>query len=129
MAEHDNRRDFSRVKTHIDVELECGDRVVGGRLTDVSMQGVGLACDEKLALQAECLVRLYLGDPRENSLCIMAKGKVVRSTEGGIGVEFTEIDLDSYDHLRNLVLHNANDVARIEGELKDHLGLKKPIGL
>jgi len=59
----------------------------------------------------------------------MTKGKIVRSTEDGIGVDFTEMDLDSYEHLRNLVLLNANDVARIEGEFKDHLGLKKPSDL
>jgi hypothetical protein len=125
MAEHDNKRNFSRVRTHIDVELACGDRIACGRLTDVSMQGVGLDCDEELPLQAECLVKLFLGEPRESAICIEAKGNVARSTGNGIGVVFTEIDLDSYDHLRNLVLLNANDVARIEGEFKEHLGLKK----
>jgi len=129
MADPDNRRDFSRVETHIAVELECGDRVVGGQLADVSMHGAGLDCDEKLPLQAECLLKLLLGDPRESPVCIMTKGKIVRSTEDGIGVDFTEMDLDSYEHLRNLVLLNANDVARIEGEFKDHLGLKKPSDL
>ncbi len=126
MAEHDNKRDFSRVETHIDVELACGDKTVCGRLTDVSMQGVGLDCDEKLPLQAECLVKLFLGEPRESSICIETKGKIVRSTGNGIAVVFTEIDLDSYDHLRNLVLLNAHDVTQVEGEFKDHLGLKRP---
>jgi len=129
VAEHDNRRDFSRVQTHIDVELDCGDKVVCGRLADVSMQGARLVCDEKLPLQAACLAKLFLGDSRESPLCIMAKGKVVRSTEDGIGVEFTEIDLDSFEHLRNLVRMNADDVSQVEGEFKEHLGLKRPKGL
>ena len=124
MAEYDNKRNFSRVETHIDVELACGDKIATGRLTDVSMQGVGLDCDEILPPQAECLVKLFLGEPRESSSCIEAKGNIVRSTDHGIGVVFTEIDLDSYDHLRNLVLLNASDITQIEGELKDHLGLK-----
>jgi len=126
MTDHANSREFSRVETHIDVELDCGDKAVCGRLADISMQGMWLDCDEKLPLQAECLAKVFLGDSRESSLCIKAKGKIIRSTGDGIGVEFTEIDLDSFEHLRNLVLMNANNVSQIEGELKDHLGLKKP---
>ena len=126
MVDHDSRRDFSRVETHIDVEIECEGKIFGGRLIDVSMHGIGGSSAEILPLQAECLVRLFLGEPRESSICILANGKIVRSSEHGFAVDFTEIDLDSFEHLRNLVRMNAENVSQVEGELKEHLGLKKP---
>jgi len=128
VTDHDNRRDFSRVELHSEAELACGDRIVSGRLVDVSMRGVGLDCDARLPLHATCRATIFLGDSKENPLCIKAKGEVVRSTEDGIGVEFTEIDLDSFEHLRNLVRMNADDVSQVEGEFKVHLGLKRPEG-
>lgn len=124
MDDHANRRDFSRVECHIDVEVDCDDKIVCGRLADVSMRGARLFCDEQLLLQAECMVKLFLGDTRESSACIKAKGKIIRSTEEAISLEFTEIDLDSFEHLRNLVQLNASDVSQVEGEFKSHLGLK-----
>ena len=129
MTDHANRRDFSRVETHIDVEVDCGDKIVCGRLADVSMRGVRLICDETLLLQTECMVKLLLGDPKENPACIKAKGEIIRSTEDSISIEFAEIDLDSFEHLRNLVQLNASDVSQVEGEFKSHLGLKKPLAM
>ncbi|ATX78558.1 PilZ domain-containing protein [Mariprofundus aestuarium] len=126
MADPDNKRDFSRVETHIDAEVDCGDKIVCGRLADVSMRGVRLFCNEMLPLQAECTVKCFLGETRESPACIKAKGKIVRSTEEGISVEISEIDLESFEHLRNLVLLNASNESQVEGELKSHLGLKKP---
>ena len=126
MANPDDKRDFSRVKTHIDAEVDCGDKIVCGRLADVSMRGVRLLCDETLPLQAECTVICFLGGTKESPICIKANGKVIRSTEDGTSIEITEIDLDSFEHLRNLVLLNASNESQVEGEFKSHLGLKKP---
>jgi hypothetical protein len=54
MDDHAIRRNFLCVETYIDVEVDCGDKIVCGRFADVSMSGVRLVCDEKLSLQAEC---------------------------------------------------------------------------
>ncbi|ATX82892.1 PilZ domain-containing protein [Mariprofundus ferrinatatus] len=126
MADTGNRRDFSRVETHIDAEVICADKVLSGRLVDVSMRGVRILCDETLPQQSKCEVKCFLGESRESPLCIKANGKVIRSTEDGISIEISEIDLDSFGHLRNLVLMNARDGSQVEDELKSHLGLKKP---
>lgn len=125
MAEHDNRRDFSRVTIHIDAEIVCGEKVISGRLVDVSMRGMRLACDETLPLQSECSVTCFLGDSRESLLQIRANGKVVRVLDDSISIEITGIDLDSFEHLRNLVLMNADNGSQVEDELKSHIGLKK----
>ncbi len=127
MNDHANRRNFSRVEPHIDVEVDCDDKIVCGRLADVSLRGIRLVCDEKLPLQAEGMVKLLLGEEKKDSVYIKAKGKIIRAVEDGICIEFMEIDLDSFGHLRNLVQLNASNVPRVESEFKSHLGLKKPL--
>ena len=42
-----------------------------------------------------------------------------------MAVQFNEMETDSFVHLRNLVLYNSADTARVEQELRDHLGLRR----
>jgi hypothetical protein len=53
-------------------------------------------------------------------------GRVVRTEDGGMAIHFEEIsDLDSFDHLRNLVMSNSSiHTAQVEEELQNHLGIK-----
>jgi len=51
---------------------------------------------------------------------------VVRSAPDGIAIHFRELlGLDSYEHLRNLILHNAVDPDQAEQEFESHIGLRK----
>jgi len=56
---------------------------------------------------------------------IKVKGRVQRVAEEGMGLLFTEIGLEAYEHLRDLILLNVDDLEQAEEELKNHLGLKK----
>ena len=111
---------------HVEAELISGEAKLHGQVNDVSMRGLFLHCKEHFPEKTECTVELYLA---EHALCISAKGRIVRRFEDGMGVEFTEIDLDSFEHLRNLVRMNANNVSQVEGEFKSHLGLKKSLAM
>jgi len=53
------------------------------------------------------------------------KGRVQRVAEEGMGLLFTEIGLEAYECLRNLILLNTDDTKKVEQEFKNHLGLKK----
>ena len=56
---------------------------------------------------------------------ISVKGRVQRVTEDGMGLLFTEVGLEAYEHLHNLVLLNTHEPDKVEQEFKNHLGLKK----
>ena len=89
------------------------------------MNGLYLVCDEDLAASTDCQVVLFFGEG-QGRLRIEVSGKVVRTDDGGVGVEFSEIaGLESFDHLRNIVLHNAQETDEVEQELKEHLGIKR----
>ena len=121
-----NSREFTRIPIHLMVEVTSGDVVFKtDKTTDLSMKGIGLVTDKRLSLDAECTVRIFLGDG-SSGINITVKGRVIRSTESQMAIEFTKIDLDSYEYLQNLVMHNSNashDV--VEEEIHNHLGLKK----
>jgi len=56
---------------------------------------------------------------------VHAKGRVVRTTGTGMGMEIYEIPLDAYGYLKSLVLHNSEDLKVTEKEFDLHQGLKK----
>lgn len=53
------------------------------------------------------------------------KGRVQRISEDGIAILFTEVGLEAYEHLHNLVLLNTDDPEKVEQEFDDDIGLKK----
>ena len=52
-----------------------------------------------------------------SQVTLKMKGRVARQDADGIGLDFTEVDLDSFHHLRNIVLYNAGDPKEVDTEL------------
>ena len=47
-------------------------------------------------------------------LALSIKGIVTRQDASGLGVVFDSMDIDSYFHLKNIVMYNASDPEDIE---------------
>ncbi len=123
-----NQREFTRIPIHVMVEVRSeGTAFKTDKTQDLSMKGIFLKSDQVLPLKALCEVSLLLGEEK-NRIRIEIKGKVTRSNDAGMGIEFTEIDLDGYDSLQNLIMHNSHSAHDIvEEEIHSHLGLKKKV--
>ncbi len=127
MDKNMNNREFTRVPIKIEGEIMLGEMsVVSGLVRNVNMKGLFLDCDKQLPVGTDCNVALFLGGPNGQP-CIKARSNIVRVEDDGVGIEFTEIlGAESFNHLRNPVLHNSStETERVEQELKDHLGLKR----
>jgi hypothetical protein len=48
-------------------------------------------------------------------------GKVVRQDDSGVGVQFEEIDIDTFYHLKNIVYYNADDPDQVEDQLVENI--------
>ena len=121
------KREFTRVPIKIEGEVMTeNSTVISGWVSNVNMKGLFLNCDDYLPVGSDCRVALFLGDPKDHP-CIKARSNIVRIDDNGMAIEFTEIlGTDSFNHLRNLVLHNSStESERVEQELRDHLGLKR----
>ncbi len=64
----------------------------------VSPQQEGERCDVELRLSGA-----------SSDLVVRMQGRVVRSQPEGVAVQFEEIDLDSFYHLKNIVYYNSDD--------------------
>ena len=121
-----NLREFTRIPINVKVEVKTGEiSFKANKTIDLSMKGVSLLTDQSLPIETQCSVSIILGNG-DLGLSINVKGLVKRSTESGMAIEFTEIELDSYEYLQNLLMHNSHAIHDIvEDEIHSHLGLKR----
>lgn len=120
-----NAREFSRVDIRIlaKVTAKGEERVFAGE-HDVSMKGLFVKGKTDWVIGTECEIHLIL-EGQSPPVDIRVKGRVQRITEDGIAMLFTEVGLEAYEHLHNLVLLNTDEPERVEQEFDDHIGLKK----
>lgn len=103
----DNKRRFSRVTTVFDVTLKTPEGlVIVGTLRDIAIQGAFITCEPELELGAPVDVTILLHGGIDD-IPVNARATVVRREEEGLGVHFTEIDIESVEHLRNIIAYNA----------------------
>jgi PilZ domain-containing protein len=121
------KRDFLRIPFETDVEVRWSGGLIKPKSgLNISMSGLGFSTDHRLpALGSACNVNIIL-TAADTRLVIAAGGNVVRLHQGTVGIEFSELDLDSYHHLRKLIVNNAEDPDRAEQEFEAHWGIRKP---
>ncbi|MEM5789848.1 MAG: PilZ domain-containing protein, partial [Syntrophobacteraceae bacterium] len=83
------RRRHSRVAFHVEATIELPDEKVTGTIDNLSMKGMFLNTDRKLAgtQLLDIVIRLS-----GTELAINLKGEVVRNTDHGAAIEFREMD-------------------------------------
>jgi hypothetical protein len=120
-----DHREFTRVGIEIKATVQAqGEEIISTGTHDVSMKGLLVKGKTDWPIGTECDIHLIL-EGQSPPVNIEVKGKVQRITEGGIALLFTEVGLEAYEHLHNLVMLNADDPDKVEQEFNNHLGLKK----
>ena len=127
VAQSTEKRGFSRVPFNTQIEVRAKGRLIRSQEgVNISMRGILLTTAEAIPpAETPCQVTIVLGGT-EHPVIIDAKGTMVRSQEGSLAVEFTELDLDSYHQLQRLIVNNADDPERAEQEFAAHWGIRKP---
>ena len=121
----EDNREFTRVDIHILATLKTRDKqTVSAGTHDISMKGMFVRSKTKWTLGTECEVQLTL-EGQNPPVNLEVKGRVQRVTQEGMAILFTEVGLEAYEHLHNLVLFNTDDLEKTEQEFSNHLGLKK----
>ncbi len=125
MTDYNKKREFLRVDTKFKVTLENeGKTIQSGRTRDLSMKGLLVLCEERYPVGTDCRILIHLSDP-DSGPKVEARGTIVREHPDGLGIQFTELDVDSYNHLRKMIIHNAEETEKAEQEIHDHVGLKR----
>jgi hypothetical protein len=129
-GQHDERRGFVRVAFNTEVVITAGEwslRAKNG--IDISMSGLHLTgldrADSGRPLPGtSCKAGIHL-QAAGHRVQIEADGRIIRSEPGELAVEFTEIELDGYRHLRQLILNNADDPDSAEKQFNEHRGIRR----
>lgn len=126
MDQGDERRGFVRVPFNTEVIVEGEGKTVQSREgINVSMSGIRLLTSAPIpAPGSPCRVQILL-QASESRFPIEARGMVVRSEPGVLAVQFTEIDLDGYHHLRQIILNNTDEPEKAEKEFATHWGIRE----
>lgn len=119
-----SQREFTRVPTNLKIRLLVEGRAVPNTGSqNVSLKGILVHTREQLPKGTPCHLTVLLVD---GEIEIEVEGVVVNVYPEGTAIQFSKIlGVDSYEHLRNLVLYNAADTEQVEDEFRTHLGLKK----
>jgi len=121
-----NQREFTRVRSSVPIDCRfAGGRVFAGTTSDVSLNGCFVSCPDPPPDDTTCSAILHIGG-RGGSILVTARGVVIRSRNEGFALHFNELEeLESYEHLRNLIRYNATDPDQADYEFESHLGLKR----
>jgi len=121
-------REFSRVSVSVNVEIERpGLATFKAVAKDVSLNGLRIESAESFDADGLCDVRVILGgDGGEiEPIIIEAHGCAVRSDGQFVAIHFDQLELEGYNHLKNLILYNAQDTDQVEHEFDQHVGLHR----
>jgi len=112
------RRSNTRVafQTTMDVAFTGGRKYPGCAIQDLSVKGVFLVGVRQQAVGDRCDLTLCLSGT-SSELCLRMQGEVMRVEDGGVGVHFIEMDIDSFYHLKNIVYFNAAEPDHIQEQL------------
>lgn len=117
-------REFSRsmVQVNAEIRLTCG-MLIEGKTRDASLGGALFTTERPLPQGHPVCVTLCLdfGDEHHR---IKAEGHVARVDEDGIAISFASISADGLEHLRRVILYNAEDADQVESEFDKHIGLR-----
>ncbi|WP_462267462.1 PilZ domain-containing protein [Desulfobacter sp.] len=110
ISDKDDRRKYSRVRFTTKIEIHMLD-VSGQHVQfmadskDLSRKGLFVKTKKRPSLDTACRVTVYLSRGIDD-LKLEIQGRIVRHTDAGFGVAFESMDLDTYTHLKMLVLYN-----------------------
>lgn len=101
------KRNFSRVDFKKEVEINANGEKFTGSIDNLSLKGAFITTTHKLQIEDQVELIIHLAG--DEDFDIYLQGKVVRSTNDGVGILFEKLDLSSFTHLRNIIAYNFGD--------------------
>jgi hypothetical protein len=105
--ERPDQRTSTRIRFETTAILKIDDQNIAAHTSsrDISLDGIFLRTAETMPINAPCLVIITIVGA-SSTLTLRIKGRTIRRDRAGVAIRFTEVDLDSFAYLRNIVLNN-----------------------
>jgi hypothetical protein len=104
------RRRHERVAFSTTIVLTAGNARIeaSGTSKDLSLKGIFVNTDIRLESGTLCDLTIVLTGGGEKVELSM-KARVERELAQGLGISFESMDIDTYGHLKKIMLYNTND--------------------
>ena len=111
------KRNFDRIPFQTKAIVRSKDTTVIGIVENLSLDGIFLKTPEKLNLNRIVKIEL-LFTGTSSQLSILLDGKIMRHETIGMAIQFKNVDMDAFFHLKNLISYNTNQVGKLEDEFQ-----------
>ncbi len=111
------KRNFDRIPFQTKAIVRSKDTTVIGIVENLSLDGIFLKTPEKLNLNRIVKIEL-LFTGTSSQLSILLDGKIMRHETIGMAIQFKNVDMDAFFHLKNLISYNINQVGKLEDEFQ-----------
>jgi len=112
MGEEKRRR--SRVCAQFDAYVYIDGEKIPVSTQNLSLKGALFSPEPRLAAGRECTIVFRLSA----DINVRLKGMIVRSSAGGVAIDFESMDENAFFHLRNMVRYSSQDADQIDQELQ-----------
>ncbi|MCK5227043.1 MAG: PilZ domain-containing protein [Desulfobulbaceae bacterium] len=120
-----DKRKYCRLPLEINGSLAFEDGTAfQGMTKNISFGGLFFMPSELLRMEVDqlCEITLQLGRDLKSEK-IVVSGRIVYQTVDGVGVEFQRIAIDSYVHLKRLLVFNSEDSDSLLKEIRANPGI------
>jgi hypothetical protein len=114
------KRNFDRIPFQTKAIVRSKDATVIGIVDNLSLDGIFLKTPEKLHLNRIVKIELLITGT-SSQLSILLDGKIMRHENLGMAIQFKDIDMDTFFHLKNLISYNTNQIGTLEDEFQKFL--------
>ena len=118
------KRVLSRVDFNIKAVLSSENDKIEGEVQNLSLNGMFLITEKEVKENVLYNIEISL-QSSSSDIKILIKGLSVRKDDAGHAFTFSEIDLDSFIALKNVIAYNSGSMDKIENEFKDFIDQKK----
>ena len=111
------KRNFDRIPFQTKAIVRSKDATVIGIVENLSLDGIFLKTPEKLNLNRSVKIEVLITGT-SSQLSILLDGKIMRHENVGMAIQFKNVDMDAFFHLKNLISHNLNQVGKLNNDFQ-----------
>ena len=111
------KRNFDRIPFQTKAIVRSKDATVIGVVENLSLDGIFLKTPEKLNLNRSVKIEVLITGT-SSQLSILLDGKIMRHENVGMAIQFKNVDMDAFFHLKNIISHNLSQVGKLNNDFQ-----------
>lgn len=114
------KRILSRINFNTEAEIIWNEQKITGPIKNLSLNGLFLVTDKDIPVDEKVTIKISLASTHSD-ISVITHGVVKRHDDEGIAVQFTDMELDSFIFLRNIMIYNSGNPENIDNEYREFL--------